>query len=64
MTTNGLLNRVTDNNCWLNAAYQGLVTLVDYRILLQGYVQQGRCDEVILNIENIFNFLADLIKAF
>ena len=59
MTTNGLLNRVTDNNCWLNAAYQGLVTLVDYRILLQGYVQQGYCDEVISNIENIVNFLAN-----
>lgn len=58
MTTNGLLNRVTDNNCWLNAAYQGLVTLVDYRILLQGYVQQGRCDAVVSNIENIVNFLA------
>ena len=59
MTTNGLLNRVTDNNCWLNAAYQGLVTLVDYRILLQGYVQQGRCDAVVSNIENIVNFLAN-----
>jgi len=58
MTTNGLLNKVTDNNCWLNAAYQGLVTLVDYRILLQGYVQQGNCDEVISKIENIVNFLA------
>ena len=59
MTTNGLLNRVTDNNCWLTAAYQGLVTLVDYRILLQGYVQQGCCDAVVSNIENIVNFLAN-----
>ena len=58
MTTNGLLNKKGDNNCWLNAAYQGLVTLVDYRILLQGYVQQGNCDEVISKIENIVNFLA------
>ena len=59
MTTNGLLNKVTHNSCWLNAAYQGLVTLVDYRILLQGYVQQGRCDAVVSNIENIVNFLAN-----
>lgn len=58
MTTNGLLNKVDQNSCWLNAAYQGLVTLVDYRILLQGYVQQDDCDEIISKIGNVVNFLA------
>jgi hypothetical protein len=61
MKSSGLLNDGL-NNCWLNATYQSLVAIEDYRVSLHQYAQESKKttghDIIISDLDNILTYVA------
>ena len=60
MKSSGLLN--CGNNCWLNATYQSLVAIEDFRVSLHQYAQESEKTTghgiIISDLDNILTYVA------